>query len=384
MLTGKSVVVVFDTGMRSVPVENPLYKRVRELIESFKFEDLAEVVDMSTRVAKHTDGLFYVVDSVVYVENDPLPDTLSKRLIEFMEQNLPCDALVNFWNKLKLNPSLRSREMLWSFLDHNGIPLTEDGCFICYKRVDSDYKDCHTHTFDNSPGCVVSMLREEVDDDPERTCSSGLHVAAFPYAKSFYSNGILVEVKVDPEDVVAVPNDYNGQKMRVCEYEVIRDCQGELTESLYTEDRPVSVDEDADEDVWDDVEDVEDDEVDDWDDEDDWDDDWDDDEPLDDDDVPVVDDDDVVAYPDGRGRIAVPKDMLESINLKAGGHAVVTDSPDDLIITKKCGFVGKKDRVYVVDKSGNIRISDHVLGLAKLNDGRGVKIVLDGKRLILN
>lgn len=33
---------------------------------------------------------------------------------------------------------------------------------------------------------------------------------------------MIVEVLINPKNVIAVPRDYNAQKMRVCEYKVIR------------------------------------------------------------------------------------------------------------------------------------------------------------------
>lgn len=71
------------------------------------------------------------------------------------------------------------------------------------------------------------MERSLVDDNPNNTCSSGLHVASFKYAEDFGS-GRLVLCEVDPRDVVSVPVDYNSQKMRTCKYKVI----GETKESL--------------------------------------------------------------------------------------------------------------------------------------------------------
>jgi hypothetical protein len=58
-------------------------------------------------------------------------------------------------------------------------------------------------------------------------------VAAFEYADKFYSNGHLMEIKVNPKNVVAVPTDYNQQKMRVCEYEVMAEYKGPRVEQLY-------------------------------------------------------------------------------------------------------------------------------------------------------
>jgi len=39
-------------------------------------------------------------------------------------------------------------------------------------------------------------------------------------------------VKVNPKDVVSVPYDYNYSKMRVCEYEVLREVEDKEIEAI--------------------------------------------------------------------------------------------------------------------------------------------------------
>ena len=91
------------------------------------------------------------------------------------------------------------------------------------------------------------MDRDSVDADSSVTCSHGLHVAAFEYA---HRHGrTLVAVKVNPVDVVSIPFDYNGQKMRVCRYKVLEVIGEEIKESLYIEDKPEEVIEDVHEEV---------------------------------------------------------------------------------------------------------------------------------------
>jgi hypothetical protein len=69
----------------------------------------------------------------------------------------------------------------------------------------------------------VTMDRSKVDDDPQHTCSSGLHVCADEYLKGYAtgSDNRTLVVEVNPADVVAVPYDYNFSKMRVCRYKVL-------------------------------------------------------------------------------------------------------------------------------------------------------------------
>jgi len=94
--------------------------------------------------------------------------------------------------------------------------------------VTGDFKDKHTHTFDNSPGTSPPrMPRNEVDDNRERTCSYGYHAAAYDYAKGFMSSGDrLVAVKINPADVVSIPSDYGNQKLRCTYYEVLHEVPG--------------------------------------------------------------------------------------------------------------------------------------------------------------
>ena len=98
---------------------------------------------------------------------------------------------------------------------------------MAYKAVRSDFKDIHSGTFDNSVGQTVSMPRNAVDDDKNRTCSAGLHFCSFEYLPHFaHANGHVVLVKINPRDVVAIPADYNDTKGRTCRYEVTGEYEG--------------------------------------------------------------------------------------------------------------------------------------------------------------
>jgi hypothetical protein len=73
---------------------------------------------------------------------------------------------------------------------------------------------------DNSVGKIVEMERNSVDDNSSNTCSSGLHFCSQEYLSSFGGERTVI-VKINPRDVVSIPNDYNNSKGRACRYEVI-------------------------------------------------------------------------------------------------------------------------------------------------------------------
>lgn len=209
------------------------YNEVIKALKENRLDDIPSIID-SSLLFSDIDGI-ELVDGRVVIDGKVIPDVLTDRVLNFKEKGLPFEPLVLFARKLLENPSYNSRQMLYSFLEHNGHPITKNGNFIAYKKVKSDFTDCHTGKFDNSVGNTVSMPREEVDDNPNNTCSSGLHVAAYGYASTF-SSGHLLEVEVDPKDVVSVPVDYNGEKMRVCRYEVKALCESRLDNvDLYEE-----------------------------------------------------------------------------------------------------------------------------------------------------
>ena len=81
------------------------------------------------------------------------------------------------------------------------------------------------------------MSRYRVNLNRSESCSYGLHVASCYYAQAF-TGDTLIEVSVNPDNVVAVPTDCNQQKMRVCEYTVLNIVKDSTpyTESFLTED----------------------------------------------------------------------------------------------------------------------------------------------------
>lgn len=232
MILKDSIVVNFDAQTISINKRDSRYNNVLLAIKEGRLEDIPELA--SVKKTLEIAG-FQVVNGLVTVDGKALPDALNSSIVEFMEQGLPFAPLLKFWDNLKLNPSFNSKEMLYSFLEHNGHPLTEDGHFIAYRGVTTNFKDKHTGKFDNSPGAICEMPREDVDDNPNNTCSSGLHVAAFKYASDF--GPVVVEVKVNPKDVVAVPVDYDGTKMRVCRFEVLAETEKMRDETVYGVDK---------------------------------------------------------------------------------------------------------------------------------------------------
>lgn len=176
------------------------------------------------RAAIHTNNEVTIDENGVLYKDFKLQGEMADAItLMFIEGRLDANSnLVHFIDNLVQNPDSRVLAQLYPFVQHNDIKISDDGYILAYKKVREDYKDIHSGTMDNSPGKVLEMPRNMVENDPDKTCAAGLHVCAKAYLEHFGStNDRVVMVKVHPKDVVSVPYDYDGAKMRACRYEVL-------------------------------------------------------------------------------------------------------------------------------------------------------------------
>lgn len=236
IITDTSIVALFPSGPKSAQSTHLNFTKIRDQIKSGQWAGLEDLFDVKGAIIRWTSGLYRITDDGVYRGTERIPDCIERRVLQFMDEGLPFEPLLKFHERLAANPSRRAVQELYKFLENKNIPIGPDGCFYGYKSVRLDWKDIHSGTFSNHIGAVLSMPRNQVDDDCTRTCSYGFHVGALEYVRDFggsRENKHMIIVKVDPADVVSVPIDYHGQKMRVCKYVVVSEYTGPLPETYY-------------------------------------------------------------------------------------------------------------------------------------------------------
>ncbi len=233
ILTTDGVSVYVKGALKSVSRDSLAYPQVvaaiqrdagPEEIEKLMTSDLDKVSDAveALKDQRITDEVAIEGGAVTF-KGKPVDNTLTARMLRQLREGFDLKPMARFLENLMQNPSYRAVQDLYTFLEYGKMPITEDGCFLAYKKVRANYHDIRTGTIDNSVGQVVSMLRNGVDEDPNRTCSYGLHVCSFDYLPSYASapDDRVMIPKVNPRDVVAIPKDYNNTKMRVSRYEVV-------------------------------------------------------------------------------------------------------------------------------------------------------------------
>lgn len=222
-------VSLFPAGQAPLLIdsEHVNFAAVVEAIHARDFDAAVELASVTNFLKTVSGGLVSVTEQGVTYKGEPLTGYLVNKMMAFFNQGLPIEHYCTFISNLMANPSMTARKELYNFLEAADLPITEDGCFLAYKALRSDFMDIHSGKFDNSPGKRHVMPRAEVDDDRTRTCSYGFHAAAYEYAKNFMqASGKMVAVKINPADVVSIPADYNNQKLRCCDYTVMFEVPG--------------------------------------------------------------------------------------------------------------------------------------------------------------
>lgn len=253
LLSESSLTLTVDGQVVTVHDDHPRFEEAVALCRARNWADALHALDLPSMVDIWAESDIQIVDRrEVWYKGQPLDTFLSQKLIEFVWSGLEWRPLAKFISNLMDNPSRRSVEQLYTFLEHRNLPITDDGHFLAYKAVRNDWMDKHSGKISNHIGAQPTMPRNNVDDDPRSACSYGYHVGSLEYVAGFGGPGdITVICKVNPRDVVSVPFDSNQQKVRCCAYEVVGLYDGPLPELYYAGDYDGTTDDD---DQWDEEE----------------------------------------------------------------------------------------------------------------------------------
>ena len=222
LIQGKNIVVIIDNQPHTITSTHLNYEKIKEAIKANDWETVERVINPVKEIINYGQGHVAVQGDRVFYKEREMVGVLTHRLIQMCQEGFPVEPLVLFMENLMQNPSKRAVEELYGFLEKGNLPLTPDGHFLAYKKVRRDFKDIHSGTMDNSPGQIVAMERNAVDDDQNRTCSTGLHFCSREYLDHFGTHDSrTVILKINPRDVVSIPADYNATKGRACQYEIV-------------------------------------------------------------------------------------------------------------------------------------------------------------------
>lgn len=174
------------------------------------------------------DLIINMDEGEIQYKGAPVHNVVTGRIMEAIDGKLPYKHLLAFLKNTIECDSFVVLNELYLFLESNeSMPIMEDGSFIAYRVVNNEYMSKHMNPDGtcnrNEVGDIVETQRNQVDPDRNQTCSNGLHFCSYSYIPFYGWNETdrVMIVKVFPQDVIAIPSDYNNAKGRCCKYEVI-------------------------------------------------------------------------------------------------------------------------------------------------------------------
>jgi len=243
IINSNGIVLFIDNKPLKFERGSMQYAKILEKFDLPEAEQDAAIREVIQKTSPNAEknGFKISPESVSYL-GEELPQSLADKVRTIHEEGLPLSLFEKFWRNLQLNPSASSVRELYEFLSYKELPLTEDGCFLAYKGLDSDFWSISGNketkvikgqvngsgNIFNGVGEKIEVRRWDVDDNRANHCSFGLHVGSLNYARGF-ARGTVVVVKINPKDVVSVPDDCNCQKCRVSAYEVVSVFESEIT-----------------------------------------------------------------------------------------------------------------------------------------------------------
>lgn len=158
---------------------------------------------------------------VILFDGHEIRNTLVDRIVEMLTDGFDVTPMCKFLENC-MNVRKDVADRIFDWIEAGCMPITEDGCFLAYKRVDYDYTSFHDGKTNNPVGGWVRLPRSMCDDSQHNTCSTGLHFCSQGYLPSYHGGrGRILVLKVNPADVIAIPDEYGTAKGRACAYEII-------------------------------------------------------------------------------------------------------------------------------------------------------------------
>lgn len=167
-------------------------------------------------------------ETIIAVQNNKIVPGMENLKGQFayankMSSTKGLDAFIGKLTKV-IDKRGHSIQDLLKFLEKGDLPISDDGCFIAYKRLQSTsekdvFVDVHSHQVKQRVGSYVCMDEKLVDPDNRTLCSTGLHIARRDYLGSF-SGDVYVLCKIEPEAAIAVGHN-EPSKIRVAGYHIL-------------------------------------------------------------------------------------------------------------------------------------------------------------------
>ena len=234
---------------------SPNFLSIRKAVLDNDLDLAFDLADTKRKIEQNLKNSgFTLVEGVVKYGSYVLDTIVSNKLVRLIKEGASnLDSIRNYVDEILRNPSSSSAKELFDFLGYKELPITPEGNIIAWKGVRKDGYSVMGNTetvvlqgevdsgghINNRVGDTIEVDRICVDDNRNNTCSHGLHLGSYDYARSWGERLLLVEF--NPADAVSVPQDCSCQKLRVCKYKILADMQDatEISDAILDTSKPI-------------------------------------------------------------------------------------------------------------------------------------------------
>jgi hypothetical protein len=188
-----------------------------------------------------------------------VPNIIQDKILQLYNNNIPLVPLMRFIDNLLNNSFKEKIEDVFNFIEtHKEFPITSDGAILAWKKVQDDLYSYHSGNNGKlyyGIGETVSLPESEVDTNSSVTCSTGIHACSKSYLSNYYGDeGTVVILKIYPQDIRAVPYDYNHAKLRCVRAQVVDFADSKTIEDAFYKVGVYEYDDLEEDDYWNDIE----------------------------------------------------------------------------------------------------------------------------------
>lgn len=124
--------------------EDEFFAELNESLLNSDWEEVDKILDTrksESKIIEFANGKITYNDGVIFYLGTPIHSVLTKKIVSMIEENYKnIDPMIKFLENLMKNPSKRAVDELYGFLEYANLPITEDGHFIAYKKLEGILK----------------------------------------------------------------------------------------------------------------------------------------------------------------------------------------------------------------------------------------------------
>jgi len=140
IINSNAIVLFLDNKPMKFEKGSNQYAKIIETFDRPEDQQEAAVRKAIEKTAERAEkNGFKISPEEVSYKGEILPQALADKVRSIHREGLPLNLFEKFWMNIKDNPSASSVRELYEFLAYKELPITEDGCFLAYKGLESDF-----------------------------------------------------------------------------------------------------------------------------------------------------------------------------------------------------------------------------------------------------